>query len=59
MVHFLLRAFNTLELNVTFYRFPQLSFLKTWYDKSSPEFRFAVKAPRLITTIRNFQALKN
>jgi len=46
--------FNTLELNVTFYRFPQLSFLKTWYDKSPPEFCFAVKAPRLITHYKKF-----
>ena len=41
--------FNTLELNVTFYRFPQLSFLQNWYLKSPPGFKFAVKAPRLIT----------
>jgi uncharacterized protein YecE (DUF72 family) len=41
--------FNTLELNVTFYRFPELSFLQNWYQKSPPGFTFAVKAPRLIT----------
>jgi uncharacterized protein YecE (DUF72 family) len=41
--------FNTLELNVTFYRFPELSFLQNWYQKSPPDFKFAVKAPRLIT----------
>lgn len=41
--------FTTLELNVTFYRFPQLHFLKSWYDKSPSNFTFAVKAPRLIT----------
>ena len=26
--------FDTLELNVTFYRFPQLKFLQNWYDVS-------------------------
>jgi uncharacterized protein YecE (DUF72 family) len=46
--------FNTLELNVTFYRFPQLSFLKGWYQKSPEEFRFAVKAPRAITHYKKF-----
>ncbi len=46
--------FSTLELNVTFYRFPQLSFLQTWYNKSPAEFRFAVKAPRAITHYKKF-----
>lgn len=46
--------FNTLELNVTFYRFPQLSFLKNWFTKSPDEFRFAVKAPRMITHYKKF-----
>lgn len=43
------RHFNTLELNVTFYRFPQLSFLENWHKKSPGTFRFSVKAPRIIT----------
>jgi uncharacterized protein YecE (DUF72 family) len=51
---FYCRHFSTLELNVTFYRFPQLSFLQTWYDKSPAEFRFAVKAPRAITHYKKF-----
>lgn len=46
--------FSTLELNVTFYRFPQLSFLQGWYDKSPAGFRFAVKAPRAITHYKKF-----
>jgi uncharacterized protein YecE (DUF72 family) len=46
--------FRTLELNVTFYRFPQLSFLENWYEQSVPDFRFAVKAPRLITHYKQF-----
>ena len=46
--------FNTLELNVTFYRFPQLAFLQNWYDKSPPGFDFSVKAPRLITHFKKF-----
>ena len=46
--------FNTLELNVTFYRFPQLSFLQNWYQKSPDSFRFSVKAPRAITHYKKF-----
>ena len=46
--------FITLELNVTFYRFPQLSFLQNWYGKSPAGFRFAVKAPRAITHYKKF-----
>jgi uncharacterized protein YecE (DUF72 family) len=46
--------FKTLELNVTFYRFPQLSFLQNWYAKSPADFRFAVKAPRAITHYKKF-----
>lgn len=48
------RFFNTLELNVTFYRFPRLSFLQNWYLKSPPGFHFAVKAPRVITHYKQF-----
>jgi uncharacterized protein YecE (DUF72 family) len=50
--------FNTLELNVTFYRFPQLSFLQNWYAKSPDHFRFAVKAPRIITHYKKFNNTK-
>jgi uncharacterized protein YecE (DUF72 family) len=46
--------FNTLELNVTFYRFPQLKTLENWYAKSPGNFLFAVKAPRLITHYKKF-----
>jgi uncharacterized protein YecE (DUF72 family) len=46
--------FKTLELNVTFYRFPQLSVLQTWYVKSPADFRFSVKAPRAITHYKKF-----
>ncbi len=46
--------FNTLELNVTFYRFPRLSTFESWYKKSPPDFSFAVKAPRIITHFKQF-----
>lgn len=46
--------FPTLELNVTFYRFPRLETLQGWYRRSPASFVFAVKAPRLITHLRQF-----
>ncbi|MXV53176.1 DUF72 domain-containing protein [Pedobacter sp. HMF7647] len=51
---FYCQHFLTLELNVTFYRFPQLSFLQAWFGKSPAEFRFSVKAPRIITHFNQF-----
>ncbi|GAB3905946.1 DUF72 domain-containing protein [Mucilaginibacter boryungensis] len=51
---FYCQHFDTLELNVTFYRFPQLSFLQAWHTKSPNNFRFAVKAPRAITHYKKF-----
>jgi len=48
------RYFDTLELNVTFYRFPQLSTLRKWHDSCPDNFRFAVKAPRVITHFKKF-----
>jgi uncharacterized protein YecE (DUF72 family) len=48
--------FNTLELNVTFYRMPTLKAFETWYVQSPPDFRFAVKAPRQVTHYKKFNA---
>jgi uncharacterized protein YecE (DUF72 family) len=46
--------FNALELNVTFYRFPKIELLRSWYDRSPESFNFCVKAPRLITHYKRF-----
>ena len=43
------KRFNTLELNTTFYRFPQVRILQQWYDNSPQIYRFSLKVPRLIT----------
>jgi uncharacterized protein YecE (DUF72 family) len=51
---FYCESFNTVELNVTFYRFPRVRDLKSWFDKSPDEFVFTVKAPRLITHYKKF-----
>jgi uncharacterized protein YecE (DUF72 family) len=46
--------FNALELNNTFYRFPEPESLHKWYDEAPAGFRFAVKAPREITHDKSF-----
>jgi len=47
--------FNTVELNVTFYRFPRVADLAGWYKRSPDDFIFTVKAPRIITHLKRFK----
>jgi uncharacterized protein YecE (DUF72 family) len=51
---FYAQHFNTLELNVTFYRFPRLRVLRNWYELAPEGFQFSVKAPQAITHYRQF-----
>ena len=53
------RHFNTLELNVTFWRFPTLKSLSTWYEKSPEDYIFSAKVPRWITHFRKLQETEN
>jgi uncharacterized protein YecE (DUF72 family) len=53
--HYYTQHFNTLELNVTFYRFPTLKSLSGWYEKSPEGFIFSAKVPRSITHYRKFE----
>jgi uncharacterized protein YecE (DUF72 family) len=43
------------EINNTFYRMPAASLLEGWAARVSPEFRFAIKAPRRITHIKRLK----
>lgn len=47
--------FNTIELNMTFYKFPRVDQLKRWYRRSPTDFQFVVKAPRIITHFKKFK----
>jgi len=51
---FYCQHFNTIEINNTFYRFPELSNLQGWYNRSPDNFTFTVKAPRAITHLKPF-----
>lgn len=44
--------FNTVELNVSFYRLPQKETFKGWYKRTPDNFTFAVKGSRFITHIK-------
>lgn len=46
--------FNTLELNITYYKFPRTELLRRWYERSPAGFLFTVKAPRHITHFKKF-----
>jgi uncharacterized protein YecE (DUF72 family) len=48
------QRYNTVEINASFYKFPEVKGLKTWYNKTPKEFAFAVKAPRDITHFKKF-----
>jgi uncharacterized protein YecE (DUF72 family) len=49
---FLARHFDTVELNVTFYRMPTEAMVASWARKAPPGFRFAAKLWRGITHYR-------
>ncbi|MXV53115.1 DUF72 domain-containing protein [Pedobacter sp. HMF7647] len=53
-LHYYARHFQTLEINNTFYRFPELKTFEEWYKKSPDNFLFSVKVPRIITQYRRF-----
>lgn len=44
--------FNTVELNVTFYRLPTANTFRSWKKRSPEDFRFALKGSRFITHIK-------
>jgi uncharacterized protein YecE (DUF72 family) len=49
--------FDTVEINTTFYRLPNVSAVQGWVAQSPPAFLFAVKASRYLTHIRRLTDL--
>lgn len=47
--------FKTVEVNMTFYRFPFPNMLKSWYSKTPEDFKLTFKANRLITHEKKFK----
>lgn len=50
--------FNTVELNVTFYRLPQESAFKGWHKRTPKNFAFTIKGSRFITHIKRLKDCK-
>jgi len=54
-LEFYCEHFNTVELNVTFYRLPTREVFEGWYRRTPKEFLFAVKGSRFITHIKRLR----
>jgi uncharacterized protein YecE (DUF72 family) len=49
--------FSTVEINASFYKFPELKGMQAWYKKTPPEFAFTVKAFKGITHFKKFNGV--
>ncbi|HEV2763333.1 MAG TPA: DUF72 domain-containing protein, partial [Pyrinomonadaceae bacterium] len=49
MLELYARAFETVEVDSTFYAAPPLSTFEGWYKRTPPGFTFALKLPQLVT----------
>ena len=54
-LEFYAEHFNTVELNVSFYRLPRKEVFQSWYKRTPKKFVFAVKGSRFITHIRRLK----
>jgi uncharacterized protein YecE (DUF72 family) len=54
-LEFYCQHFDTVELNVTFYRLPPRKTFEGWYQKTPPGFCFAAKGSRFITHIKKLK----
>jgi uncharacterized protein YecE (DUF72 family) len=59
MLQWYVERFDTVEINNSFYRLPQLSALQLWCRQTPPNFCFAVKASRYITHNRKLKDPQN
>lgn len=55
MLSFYGERFNTTEINYTFRRIPSETTLKNWSAETPAQFRFSLKAPQLITHIKQLR----
>jgi len=54
-LEFYAQYFDTVELNVSFYRLPKKEVFDSWYKRTPKRFSFAVKGSRFITHIRRLK----
>ena len=55
MLRFYAGRLNTVEINNTFYHMPKESVLKSWAEQVPDDFVFALKAPQVITHIKQLR----
>jgi uncharacterized protein YecE (DUF72 family) len=53
------KYFDTVELNVTFYRLPTEKTFESWYKKTPKNFHFAIKGSRFITHVKKLKDVKD
>jgi uncharacterized protein YecE (DUF72 family) len=51
--------FSTVEINMTFYRYPKPETLRGWLERTPPHFTFTLKANRQITHLKRLRNVKN
>jgi uncharacterized protein YecE (DUF72 family) len=51
--------FATVEINMTFYRFPKPETLRGWLERTPPHFTFTLKANRQITHLKKLRNVKS
>ena len=56
---FYAQHFSTVEINMTFYRYPKPETLKGWLDKVPEDFKFTLKANRQITHRKRIKGVKS
>lgn len=49
------QVFNYVEIDSTFYQIPSRNMVKLWNARTSPEFKFSAKFPRIITHEKKFR----
>ncbi|MDD5146072.1 MAG: DUF72 domain-containing protein, partial [Candidatus Pacebacteria bacterium] len=49
------KHFNTVELNMSFYRFPSIEIIDKWQKELPEEFKMTLKANRMITHVKRFK----
>jgi uncharacterized protein YecE (DUF72 family) len=54
-LEFYTQHFNTVELNVTFYRLPSKKVFRGWHNKTPRNFKFVIKGSRFITHIKRLK----
>ena len=55
MLRFYSTRLNTVEINNTFYHMPKESVLRSWAEQVPPDFVFALKAPQVITHMKQLR----